>query len=83
MGIRTAAPAEILPGTLDILILRVLVPGAQHGYGIGQRLKLISENVLQVGESSLYPALQGPLLSGWVRANWGTSDNNRRASGVY
>jgi PadR family transcriptional regulator PadR len=79
MGRRTTPPAELLPGTLDMLILRVLVPGAQHGYGIAQRLKLISEDVLQVGESSLYPALQRLLLSGWVRADWGTSDNNRRA----
>src|SRR5258708_3322914 len=79
MGRRPAPPAEILPGTLDMLILRVLAPGAQHGYGIAQRLRLISEDVLQVGESSLYPALQRLLLNGWVRADWGTSDNNRRA----
>ena len=62
-----------------MLILRVLVPGTQHGYGIAQRLRLVSDEVLQVGESSLYPALQRLLLNGWVRADWGTSDNNRRA----
>jgi transcriptional regulator len=50
-----------------------------HGYGIAQRLKDVSENVLQVGESSLYPALQRLLLKGWVKAEWGASENNRRA----
>lgn len=50
-----------------------------HGYGIAQRLKELSENVLQVGESSLYPALQRLLLNGWVKAEWGSSENNRRA----
>ncbi len=50
-----------------------------HGYGIAQHLKLISEDVLQVGESSLYPALQRLLLNGWVKAEWGASENNRRA----
>ncbi|HYW48400.1 MAG TPA: PadR family transcriptional regulator [Bryobacteraceae bacterium] len=70
---------ELLPGTLDLLILRVLARGSMHGYGIAQRLKSISEDVLQVGESSLYPALQRLLLNGWVKAEWGASDNNRRA----
>jgi transcriptional regulator len=50
-----------------------------HGYGIAERLKVLSQDVLQVGESSLYPALQRLLLNGWVRAEWGVSDNNRRA----
>ena len=50
-----------------------------HGYGIAQRLKQVSEDVLQVGESSLYPALQRLLLRGWVKAEWGASENNRRA----
>src|SRR5262249_49758421 len=53
--------------------------GAQHGYGIAPRLKTISDGVLQVGESSLYPALQRLLLRGWVKAEWGASENNRRA----
>lgn len=70
---------ELLPGTLDMLILRTLVPGRKHGYGIAQRLKETSAEVLQVGESSLYPALQRLLLNGWVEAEWGTSENNRRA----
>src|ERR1700761_3493607 len=78
MGAKTQTP-ELLPGTLDLLILRSLVPGAKHGYGIAQRLKQVSDDVLQVGESSLYPALQRLLLNGWVKAEWGASDNNRRA----
>jgi len=70
---------DLLPGTLDLLILRTLVPGAMHGYGIAQRLKQVSGDVLQVGESSLYPALQRLLLNGWVKAEWGASENNRKA----
>ena len=77
MGKKTAP--EILPGTLDMLILRTLRHGATHGYGIAQHLKLVSQDVLQVGESSLYPALQRLLLNGWVKAEWGASENNRRA----
>jgi len=73
------AALELLPGTLDLLILKTLVSGAQHGYGIAQRLKTISDDVLQVGESSLYPALQRLLLKGWVKAEWRASENNRRA----
>jgi PadR family transcriptional regulator PadR len=71
--------SELLPGTLDLLILRALVPGSMHGYGIASRLKQVSGDVLQVGESSLYPALQRLLLNGWVKAEWGASENNRRA----
>ena len=70
---------ELLPGTLDLLILRTLVPGPMHGYGIAQRLRQVSDDVLQVGESSLYPALQRLLLNGWVKAAWGASEHNRRA----
>src|SRR3984893_13249008 len=72
-------PLELLPGTLDLLILKSLVRGKLHGYGIAQMLKVTSEDVLDVGESSLYPALQRLLLNGWVAAEWGTSENNRRA----
>src|ERR1051326_4721708 len=70
---------ELLPGTLDLLILQTLRAGAMHGYGIAQRLRVVSQDVLQVGESSLYPALQRLLLNGWVKAEWGSSENNRRA----
>ena len=78
MGL-TNEPPDLLPGTLDLLILRTLVAGPLHGYGIADRLKAVSEDVLQVGESSLYPALQRLLLNGWVKGEWGVSDNNRRA----
>ena len=70
---------SLLPGTLDLLILKTLARGSMHGYGIAERLRQVSEDVLQVGESSLYPALQRLLLNGWVKAEWGASDNNRRA----
>src|SRR5947209_6559391 len=70
---------ELLPGTLDLLILQALMPGPMHGYGIAARLRQVSDDVLQVGESSLYPALQRLLLNGWVKAEWGASENNRRA----
>ena len=75
-----ARPApDLLPGTLDLLILRVLASGPEHGYGVAQRLQQLSGDVLLVGESSLYPALQRLLLNGDVDAEWGPSDNNRRA----
>jgi PadR family transcriptional regulator PadR len=70
---------ELLPGTVDLLLLRVLAAGPMHGYGIAQRLRQVSDNVLQVGESSLYPALQRLLVNGWVKGAWGASENNRRA----
>src|SRR6266436_5815046 len=70
---------DLLPGTLDLLILKTLVRAPMHGYGIAQHLKSVSDDVLQVGESSLYPALQRLLLNGWVKAEWGASENNRRA----
>ena len=76
---RDKEPPDLLPGTLDLLILKTLVRGSMHGYGIAERLRTLSDDVLQVGESSLYPALQRLLLQGWVRAEWGASDNNRRA----
>ena len=78
MALTNQAP-DLLPGTLDLLILRTLVAGQLHGYGIAERLKIVSQDVLQVGESSLYPALQRLLLNGWVKAEWGASENNRRA----
>ncbi len=71
MGEREAA--ELLPGTLDLLILRTVARGPQHGYGIAAHLKTVSEGALHVGESSLYPALQRLLLNGWLKASWGKS----------
>jgi PadR family transcriptional regulator len=78
MGV-TNQPRDLLPGTLDLLVLRTLAHGSMHGYGIAQHLRITSQDVLQVGESSLYPALQRLLLNGWVDSQWGVSDNNRRA----
>ena len=78
MGI-TNQPPDLLPGTLDMLILRTLGRGPLHGYAIADRIRLVSDDVLVVGESSLYPALQRLLINGWVTAEWGASDNNRRA----
>ena len=75
----TNQPPDLLPGTLDLLILRTLVAGELHGYGIAERLKILSQDVLQVGESSLYPALQRLLLNGWITGEWAASENNRRA----
>ena len=77
MGRHTSS--ELLPGTLELLILKTLTAGELHGYGIALRVRQLSEDVLEVGESSLYPALQRLLLKGWVKAEWGASENNRRA----
>jgi transcriptional regulator len=79
MGEAMTAIPDLLPGTLDLLILRLLASDAMHGYGLAQRLKLLSNDVLQVGESSLYPALQRLLLNGDVDAEWAASENNRKA----
>jgi PadR family transcriptional regulator, regulatory protein PadR len=72
------AKSELVPGTLIMLILRVLEPGAMHGYAIAQRIRQLSSDALRVEEGSLYPALQKMLLKGWVRADWGISDTGRR-----
>ncbi len=74
-----ATVPDLLPGTLDLLVLRILAADSMHGYGIAQRLKLLSADVLQVGESSLYPALQRLLLNGYLDAEWAPSENNRKA----
>src|SRR5438876_12324580 len=72
--------SEIPPGTLYMLILKTLARrGAMHGYGIAQHIQQVSEDVLQVEEGSLYPALQRMLVKGWVVAEWKQSENNRRA----
>jgi transcriptional regulator len=75
----TNTPSDLLPGTLELLILKALAHGSKHGYGIVEHLRLASADMLAVGESALYPALQRLLLNGWVKARWGTSENNRRA----
>ena len=78
MGL-TNTSSDLLPGTLELLILKTLATGAKHGYGMVEHLRLSSGDVLRIGESALYPALQRLLLNGWVKAEWGTSENNRRA----
>jgi PadR family transcriptional regulator, regulatory protein PadR len=70
---------ELLAGTVDLLILRALIAGPLHGYGIAQRIRASSGDVLSLGESSLYTSLQRLLLNGWVKGEWGASENNRRA----
>jgi PadR family transcriptional regulator, regulatory protein PadR len=79
MSPSVSARDALLPGTLDLLVLKSLAAGRKHGYGIAEHLSRVSAEVLQVGESSLYPALQRLLLEGWVKAEWGISENNRRA----
>lgn len=72
--------SELLPGTLEMLILKTLERGGvMHGFGIASHIKQISEEVLQVEEGSLYPALQRMQLKGWLASDWGHSANNRRA----
>ena len=78
MGL-TNTPSNLLPGTLELLVLKALATGPKHGYGIVEHLRTMSGDVLSVGESALYPALQRILVQGWARAEWGTSENNRRA----
>jgi transcriptional regulator len=70
---------DVLQGTLDLLILRTLARGPQHGYGIVVHVRQISEEVLRVEEGSLYPALHRIEQAGWISSEWGTSNNNRRA----
>lgn len=71
--------ADQLHGTLDMLVLKVLQAGPQHGYGIAQRLRVLSAEVLEVEEGSLYPALYRMEQRGWITSTWGQSENNRRA----
>lgn len=73
------AKTELLPGTLDLLLLKTLSLEPMHGYGIALRIKQISKDVLQIEEGTLYPALQRLLLNGWVKAEWRRTENNRRA----
>jgi transcriptional regulator len=69
---------EMPPGALSLLILRVLRSGPLHGYAVAQRIHSLSSDVLRVEEGALYPALQKMLLKGWVTAEWGTSETNRK-----
>ena len=70
---------ELLPGTLEMLILKTLSRGPNHGYGIAQHIQSVSAEALKIGEGSLYPALQRLLVNSWVAAEWGVSETNRKA----
>ena len=70
---------ELLPGTLDMLVLKTLSRGPNHGFGIAQHIQQVSQDALRIGEGSLYPALQRLLLEELVEAEWGVTENNRRA----
>lgn len=74
-----AAKPDLMPGTLDLLILKTLTRSPLHGYGIALSIKRLSDDILTVEEGSLYPALQRLLLKGWVRAEWKLTETNRRA----
>src|SRR6267154_2286354 len=75
----TTTPPEFLPGTLYMLVLRTLAAGPLHGYAIAARIKSVSREALAVEEGSLYPALNRMLVKGWLTAEWGISENNRKA----
>lgn len=79
MGKRAKNRDDLLPGTLDMLILKTLSIGVMHGYGIAQHIRQVSDEILQVEEGSLYPALQRLQIQGLVQSEWGHSANNRRA----
>jgi transcriptional regulator len=79
MGKRHTSRQDLLPGTLDMLILKTLSRGVMHGYGIAEHIRQLSEEVLHVEEGSLYPALQRLQLQGLIASEWGHSVNNRRA----
>lgn len=72
-------PTDLVQGTLDLLILRTLTYEPMHGWGIAQRIQIVSNHVLQVRQGALYPALHRLEQQGWIRAEWGDSENNRRA----
>jgi PadR family transcriptional regulator PadR len=74
-----APSVDLLQGTLDMLILRAIAKEPQHGWAIAQRIQLVSDNVLQIGQGSLYPALHRLEYKGWIGAEWGASENNRKA----
>jgi PadR family transcriptional regulator PadR len=76
---KASISSELLPGTLEMLILKTLTRGPAHGYAVARHLEQSSADVLQVGESSLYPALQRLLVNGWATAEWGETDSGRRA----
>ena len=73
------APADVLRGTLDLLVLKTLTLEPMHGWGISQRIQQFSKGVLEVNQGSLYPALQRLQVKGWIESDWRTTENNRQA----
>jgi PadR family transcriptional regulator len=78
-GTLVSKPTDLVQGTLDLLILKVIALEPMHGWAIAQRIRQMSQSVLQVGQGSLYPALHKLESQGWIRAEWGASENGRRA----
>lgn len=70
---------DLLQGTLDLLILQTLLPGPMHGWGVAERIQQVSKDALRIGQGSLYPALYRLEYKGWIKAEWGSSENNRKA----
>lgn len=79
LEVTVAGSSELLPGTLEVLVLKALSLEPMHGWGIGQRIDQLSRDVFKVQQGSLYPALQRMLRKGWIRSEWRTSANSRRA----
>lgn len=80
MGTNTGkSRPDLMPGTLEMLILKILTRGPRHGYGIAQQIHIASEDILRVEEGSLYPALQRMLMKGWIKGEWKQTENNRQA----
>lgn len=78
-GVQMPTSTELLQGTLNLLILQTLATGSMHGWGVAQSIQQLSKDVLRIGQGSLYPALYRLEYKGWVRSEWGNSENNRRA----
>src|SRR2546429_721774 len=76
---RMAESTDLLQGTLDLLILKSLALAPMHGWGIAERIQQVSKDALQIGQGSLYPALHRLEYKGWIKSNWGVSENNRRS----
>jgi transcriptional regulator len=78
-GEEMPVPTDLLQGTLDLLILQTLALQPMHGWGVAQRIQQVSKDALQIGQGSLYPALYRLEYKGWIKSDWGNSENNRRA----
>jgi PadR family transcriptional regulator len=78
-GVNVSKPSDLVQGTLDLLIMKILALEPLHGWAVGQRLRQVSGDVLQVSDGSLYPALHKLENEGWIKAEWKPSENNRRA----